>query len=129
KGYRRVLPVVARDFAENVVRHPTNLMRAARLARSADLRTQLNDLRDRGLPVTILWGQRDRVLPESAFLGLCEALGMEGEIVAGGHSWLIADPDGFGEVITNSLAVHALVSDGGQATRADAAGTATPEPA
>ena len=126
KGYRRVLPVVARDFAENVVRHPTNLMRAARLARDADLRTELNDLRDRQVPITILWGQRDRVLPESAFLGLCEALGMEGALVPGGHSWLIADPKGFGEVMTNSLAIHALVSEGPVAT-ADGNGAAAAE--
>ena len=110
KGYRRVLPVVARDFAANVVRHPANLLRAAALARTADLRAELQDLRDRGIPITILWGQRDRVLPEAAFLSMCEALDVHGDVVtSAGHSWLIADPEGFGEVMTNSLAVHARI--------------------
>lgn len=110
KGYRRVLPVVLRDLAENVVRHPANLLRAARLAAGADLRQELSELADRGLPVTILWGERDQVLPEAAFVALCEAAGDNGDIVSGSHSWLLADPDGFGELITNSLTIHSLLT-------------------
>jgi hypothetical protein len=62
-----------------------------------------------GLPITILWGDQDRVLPESAFAALCEASGNNGDVVDGRHSWLIADPEGFGEIITNSLSVHSLL--------------------
>lgn len=108
--YWDVLPVVIRDFAENVIRHPANLVRAARLAASADVRGELADLTARGLPVTILWGDQDRILPESAFISLCDACGGGGDVVAGSHSWLLADPEGFGEVMTNSLTIHALVT-------------------
>jgi pimeloyl-ACP methyl ester carboxylesterase len=110
KGYRRLIPVVVRDFAGNAVRNPGNLWRAGRLAASADLREQLTELSERGLPVTILWGDQDRVLPESAFVSLCEAVGDEPGVVRGRHSWLIADPEGFGEIVTNSLTIHALLS-------------------
>lgn len=111
KGYRRVLPVVLRDLTENLVRHPSNLLRAARLAASADLRAELSALSERGLPITILWGERDRILPKTAFLALCEAAGDSGDVIPGSaHSWLLADPDGFGELITNSLGVHAVLT-------------------
>ncbi|MGH3441643.1 MAG: alpha/beta fold hydrolase [Nitriliruptorales bacterium] len=111
KGYRRVLPVVLRDLTENLVRHPANLLRAARLAASADLRDELSELAARGLPVTILWGERDRILPQSAFVALCEAAGDAGDVIPGSaHSWLLADPDGFGELITNSLTIHSLLT-------------------
>lgn len=113
RGYRRVLPVVARDLLTNAVTNPTALRRAARLARTADLRSEIEDLTAAGVPVSILWGNQDRVVPEAAFLALCEAAGAPGDIIrAGGHSWLLADPDGFGEVITNSAAIHGIVADG-----------------
>lgn len=111
REYRRVLPVVACDLFGNLLRNPRNLVRAGRLAAEADMRAELGDLRDGGIPVTILWGDQDRVLPEAAFLSLAEAAGGSADIVPGRHSWLIADPEGFGEVMTNSLSVHAMVHD------------------
>lgn len=110
RGYRRVLPVVLRDFAENVVRNPGNLIRSGRLAAAADLRDELTELSQRGLPITILWGSRDRILPKTAYLSLLEASGAQVGEVDGSHSWLLADPEGFGEVITNSLTIHALLT-------------------
>lgn len=110
RGYRRVLPVVARDVVGNALRNPRNLIRAGRLAAAADMRRELADIRERGTPVAILWGDQDRVLPEAAFLSLSEAAGGDADIVEGNHSWLIADPEGFGEVITNSLTIHALAT-------------------
>ncbi len=111
RNYRRMLPVVARDFVENAVRNPSSLRRAANLARSADLREELAGIRDRGVPVTILWGDQDTVIPESTFVALCDAAGATGDIIdAGGHSWLLADPEGFGEILTNSLTVHAMLT-------------------
>ena len=110
KGYRRIVPVVARDFMENVMRHPGNLLRAGALARDADMRTHVAELAEGGLPVTILWGDRDRMLPQAGFVSLVEAAGGGSSVVAGGHSWLIADPAGFGEALTNSLAIHELLA-------------------
>lgn len=110
RGYRKILPVVVRDFVENVVKHPANLWRAGRLAAAADMRGELAELAERDLPITILWGTRDGILPEPAFIEMCEAIEGVGDTVHGGHSWLLADPDGFGEVITNSLAIHSLLT-------------------
>ncbi|HEX9766823.1 MAG TPA: alpha/beta fold hydrolase [Nitriliruptorales bacterium] len=111
RGYGRALPVVARDFLANVVRNPGNLWRAGSLARHADLRGELADLCERGIPVTVLWGDQDRLIPEAAFVATCEAAGAPGDVMdRAGHSWLLADPEGFGEVITNSLTVHALLA-------------------
>ena len=35
----------------------------------------------------------------------------EGEVVSGNHSWLLADPDSFGEVMTNIVAVAQVARD------------------
>jgi pimeloyl-ACP methyl ester carboxylesterase len=110
--YRRVLPVVLRDLVGNALANPAALRRAADLARRADLREELATLAARGLPVTILWGQEDNVVPEAAFLALCDAAGSSGDIIPdAGHAWLLADPEGFGELVTNSLAVRRTVKD------------------
>ena len=42
---------------------------------------------------------------------MCVAVGAEGRVVDGAHSWLLADPDAFGEVITNDLNVARLARD------------------
>ena len=116
RDYRRVLPVVARDFLTNALMNPGALRRAARLARTADLRDELAELAAEGLPVSVLWGNQDAVIPEATFLAMCEAAGAPGDIITdAGHSWLLADPEGFGELMTNSLTVHAML-----AQRADA---------
>jgi pimeloyl-ACP methyl ester carboxylesterase len=126
KDYRHALPVVARDFLGNALRNPGSLARAGRLARSADLRPELAALSARGLPISLLWGAQDRVVPEATFVALCEAAGAPGDVVGqGGHSWLLADPEGFGEMVTNSLTVHAMLLR----RSAAAAGRAAPGPA
>jgi pimeloyl-ACP methyl ester carboxylesterase len=108
----RALPVVLRDVLTNAVTNPGAVWRAADLARRADLRAELTELAERGLPVAIVWGSEDTVVPEATFLAMCEAVGAEGDIIAdAGHSWLLMDPVGFGEVVTNSIAVRDTVSD------------------
>jgi pimeloyl-ACP methyl ester carboxylesterase len=101
----RVLPVIFEDLVPNLVRNPRAIVRVANLARRADLRVELERLRDRGLPITILWGTRDGIVPRESFEALCVASGVEGTVVEGSHSWLLADPQHFGEVITNDVRV------------------------
>jgi pimeloyl-ACP methyl ester carboxylesterase len=98
----RVLPVVASDAISNAARHPKVLWEVGRLAREANLEQQLAVLRRRRLPVFILWGREDRVIP----LASTEALarfnsGAKLLTVPGDHNWLIADPDLFAELMTN----------------------------
>jgi pimeloyl-ACP methyl ester carboxylesterase len=112
----RVLPVIAQDILPNVVRNPRALVRVGGIARRADLRAELEELRDRGLPITILWGSRDGVIPKESFEALCVAAGVEGKVVEGSHSWLLADPGQFGEVITNDVRVAQLTRDLEQST-------------
>jgi pimeloyl-ACP methyl ester carboxylesterase len=101
----RVLPVVLEDLVPNLLRHPRAFFKVANLARRADMRPQLEALRDRGMPITIIWGRRDGVIPRESFEAMCVASGVEGTVVEGSHSWLLADPDDFAEVITNDLRV------------------------
>jgi pimeloyl-ACP methyl ester carboxylesterase len=111
REYRRVLPVVVRDAVANALANPSALRRAAALARSADLRDELAQLAERGLPVSVLWGDQDTVVPQATFLAMCDAAGAPGDIVErAGHNWLLADPTGFGELMTNSLTFHALMA-------------------
>jgi len=107
----RVLPVLIEDFVPNLLRNPRAIARVANLARRADLRTELEDLRKRSLPITILWGSRDGIIPRESFEALCVAAGVEGTVVDGSHSWLLADPQQFGEVITNNVSVAKLARE------------------
>ena len=107
----RVLPVMFEDLVPNLVRNPRAIVKVANLARRADLRVELERLRDRGLPITILWGTRDGIIPRESFEALCVASGVEGTVVEGSHSWLLADPHRFGEVITNDVRVAQAARD------------------
>ncbi len=112
RDYRKVLPVVVRDLVGNALTNPRAIWRAAELARTADLRAELATLAQRGLPVSILWGSEDNVVPEATFLALCDAAGAPGDIIEdAGHSWLLADPEGFGDLVTNSLAVQRTLTE------------------
>jgi pimeloyl-ACP methyl ester carboxylesterase len=101
----RVLPVVLEDALPNLLRNPRAVIKVANLARHADLTTQLEDLKARKMPVLVLWGEQDKIIPRESFDAMCAAIGSEGSVVAGNHSWLLADPDSFGEVMTNIVSV------------------------
>jgi pimeloyl-ACP methyl ester carboxylesterase len=96
-----VLPTVLRDAIPNVVRRPRSLWQIGELARTADLTVELEELRARGLPVAVLTGDRDRIIPETAFRDICAALGTDGHVLPGSHSWLLVRPEGLVEVVTN----------------------------
>jgi pimeloyl-ACP methyl ester carboxylesterase len=101
----RVLPVVLADAATNALRHPLAVWRVAELARTADLRAELEELARRQLPVIVLWGRRDQVLPAASLAAIRLALGDPTVyVVEGSHSWLLSDPAAFTEVMTNVLA-------------------------
>lgn len=106
---RRVLPVVLTEAAGNLARDPRSFVKAAGLARSANLIEELEELKQRRLPVVVLWGDRDRIVTRDAFEEMCITLGEPKSVtVEGAHAWLIADPDTFGEVMTNVVGVAEL---------------------
>lgn len=104
----KVLPVILEDAVPNLLRNPLNLWKVGNLARTADLTAELEELKRRQLPVVVLWGEGDRIIPKASFDALCAAIGSQGEVVTGNHSWLLADPDAFGEVMTNVVGVAQL---------------------
>jgi pimeloyl-ACP methyl ester carboxylesterase len=103
---RRVLPVILGEALPNLARDPGAFVRAAGVARRADLTVELEELKRRRFPVVVLWGRRDKIITQDSFDTMCEALGDSTVLtVDGTHSWMIADPDTFGEVMTNVLDV------------------------
>ena len=109
---RRVLPVILAEALPNVAREPWAFWRAAAIARGANLTAELEELKRRRLPVAVLWGNKDRIITREAFEEMCELLGQpQSMTVEGSHSWLIADPDAFGEIITNVIDVAARAGD------------------
>jgi pimeloyl-ACP methyl ester carboxylesterase len=101
KTFRSVVPVIVRDMARNFVRDPLGFLRVGRLASEANLLPELEQLRRRRLPVVVLWGDEDKVLPTASMHAMSEALGGSPEVVPGSHGWLLEDPERFGEVMTN----------------------------
>jgi pimeloyl-ACP methyl ester carboxylesterase len=101
----RVVPVMLEDALPNLIRNPRSLWKVGNLARRADLTRELEDLKRSGTPVTVIWASRDGIIPRESFEALCVAAGAQGTVVDGSHSWLLADPGGFSEVITNDLEV------------------------
>ena len=95
---------------------PRALWRVGRLARTANLSAELEQLKQRRMPVVILWGDSDRLIPLTALDSLRDALhDPQVRTVPGSHSWLLADPDGFAEVMTNVLALVRPEDDDGPA--------------
>jgi pimeloyl-ACP methyl ester carboxylesterase len=90
---------ILEDALPNVVRNPLALWRVVRLVRGCDLTAELTELGRRGLPATAIWGAGDRIVPRASFDGLCAALGSQGAVVEGNHSWPLTDPDAFAETV------------------------------
>jgi pimeloyl-ACP methyl ester carboxylesterase len=106
RGLTRILPVVATDALTHALLRPRTLWRVGRLARQAELSVELENLKQRGTPVAVLWGREDTVIPWACAESLIEALGDPRVVtVKGDHGWLIGDPGRFVEVLTNVLAV------------------------
>ena len=113
---RRVVPVLVSEAFPYLARHPVAFWRTAEIARRTDLISELDDLRRRRLPVVVLWGNHDELVTKASFDEMCAVLGDPHTVtVEGTHSWMIADPDKFGEVMTNVLAV-AMRTGGREAT-------------
>ncbi len=103
----RMLPSLLEDFIPNLLQNPLGMFRTGEFIRRADLVGEVRSVARWGIPVTVAWSDRDGLVPRSAFDDLRHAAGVDGVVVDGAHSWLIADPDGFRE-----LAISALVDSG-----------------
>lgn len=99
----RVLPAVLGEALPNLVQNPLTMWRVGEFVRRADLRSELGVVTERGVPITIVWSDRDRLVPHGSFSALCQAARVDGVVVPGHHSWLIADPGRFADVVLRSL--------------------------
>lgn len=86
------MPNILEDLVPNIVRHPLTITRVGHLARNADLRAELGQLRASGFPLTVVHSEDDGVIPKSSFDCLCEAAGVTGQVLPGNHSWPLTDP-------------------------------------
>jgi pimeloyl-ACP methyl ester carboxylesterase len=103
-GLLRVLPVIAADAVPNALRRPLTMWHVGRLAREAALATELEELKRRRLPVVILWGREDTVVPQVCARSLIDGL-YDPQVVTvpGDHAWLIREPRRFVEELTNVI--------------------------
>jgi pimeloyl-ACP methyl ester carboxylesterase/predicted amino acid-binding ACT domain protein len=104
----RVMQAMSEDLFRNMIANPWALIEVGALARGADLRAELTELRRRETPILVLWSDGDGVLPRVSFDALCAAIGTDGRVVTGGHSWLLANPRAFSEVLDNVVQVQVV---------------------
>ncbi len=109
-GYRTMV-AMREDLLRNMFVNPWSLVEIGLLARTADLTAELAELRRREVAVLVLWSDSDSVLPLSCFDALCAAIGTEGTVLRGGHSWLLANPRALSEVLENVVRVQAADRD------------------
>jgi pimeloyl-ACP methyl ester carboxylesterase len=103
---RCVLPVVLFNGLPNLAREPRAFWHSAQLARSADLAPQLEELKRRRVPIVVVWGTRDQIITRASFDHMCDSLGQPANVTLDGtHSWLITDPEAFGEVMINVVGI------------------------
>ena len=102
-----LLPTLVEDFLPNLIHNPLGMFRTGEFIRRADLVAEVRAIAAAGIPVVVVWSDRDRLVPRSSFDDLRHAAGVDGHVVDGRHTWLISDPARFGE-----LALDALVQSG-----------------
>lgn len=110
-GLLQVIPSVLGDLLPALIQNPLALIQnpfamwqTGDFIRRADLIAELEEVHQRGTPVSVVWSDRDRLVPRSAFDDLRRAAGVEGTVVEGSHGWLLAHPDRFGELAIPLLA-------------------------
>lgn len=103
-GLIRVIPSVLTDIVPTLVQNPLAMWQTGEFIRRADLVAELGEVHRRGTPVGVVWSDRDRLVPRSAFDDLRRAAGVEGTVVEGSHGWLLAHPARFGELAIPLLA-------------------------
>ncbi|HXW35278.1 MAG TPA: hypothetical protein VEJ87_11925, partial [Acidimicrobiales bacterium] len=101
-----LVQAIRSDLVPNLLQNPLGVLRAGLLAMGTDLRTEMSQLKQLGVPVLALTSERDRLIPRNAFETVCDTVGADGRVVRGGHAWLLVDPDLFGEVLASTIDVQ-----------------------
>ncbi len=104
----RVLSAVAEGVMPNLLRNLPEVLKMVNVVRRADLLAELERVSLAGTPVSIIWSDRDRLVPNGAVTGLCRAAGVQSTVVEGSHTWLIAEPDLFADIVLRILVDHGV---------------------
>ena len=107
----RVLPAVLSEALPNIVQNPLAMWRVGEFVRHADLTDALAVVARRGTPLTVVWSDRDRLVPHASFKALCSAAQVPGVVVPGIHSWMIVDTDRFADIVLRALVDAGVVED------------------
>lgn len=99
----RVLPALLGEAVPNLVHNPLALWRVGEFVRKADLLAEIATVARRATPLTVVWSDRDRLVPHEGFSALCGAAGVHGVVVPGNHSWLIAEPRLFADIVLRAM--------------------------
>jgi pimeloyl-ACP methyl ester carboxylesterase/glycine cleavage system regulatory protein len=105
-GAVEMLQAMRGDLVPNLLRNPLGVLRVGLLALATDLRDEMEELRQLGVPVLALTSEKDRLIPRSAFETVCDSVGADRRVVSGGHAWLLVDPDLFDEVLASTIDVQ-----------------------
>ncbi len=99
----RVLPAVAEGAVPNLLRNLPEVLKVVNIVRNADLLKEIEKASNAGVPISIVWSDRDRLVPHGAVTGLCRAAGVRSVVVEGSHTWLISEPDMFADVVLRAM--------------------------
>ena len=103
----RLAPNALRDFIPAAIRHPLSTAATAALALRASLADEASALVADGMPLLLIWSDRDRLVAPGR-LGEVAAQ-LPPEVVRGRHGWLLSSPRDFAELLRNALVVHAML--------------------
>lgn len=105
----RVLPALLGEAVPNLVSNPVAMWRVGEFVRRAHLLGEIAAVSHNGVPVTLVWSDRDRLVPHAGFSALCRAAHVDGQVVPGNHSWLIAHPRRFADIVLRSMVEAGVV--------------------
>ncbi|MGH9093353.1 MAG: alpha/beta fold hydrolase [Acidimicrobiales bacterium] len=102
---RSVLPDIRRNL-----RTVGRALPVGSMLMTVDLRPEVRALAARDLPMLALWGCFDRVVPEATAREFAECAGTPVQWVPGGHSWMLARPQGQADVLAHLPAGRRFVA-------------------
>jgi pimeloyl-ACP methyl ester carboxylesterase len=103
----RLAPRALRDFVPSALRHPLAFGSTALLALRASLADEASRLVADGMPLLLIWSDRDRLVAPGRLSEVTAQL--PPEVVRGRHGWLLSSPSHFAELLRNALVVHAML--------------------
>ncbi len=108
----RVLPAVAEGVLPNLLHaNVLEVLKLVNVVRRADLMAEMGGIGRSGPPVTVVWSDRDRLVPRAAVTGLAHSAGAPLVVTEGSHTWLIGDPEGFADLMLRTLVAQGMESD------------------